>query len=76
MRLKLQQKTQTPQKVKLISLEYLLTGAKKMGKKNIRRIVFLFTIELVKLLVRFFPGNEDEKRQLSNIIDGKEVLIR
>ena len=54
MRLKLQQKTQTPQKVQLISLEYLLTGAKKMGKKNIRRIVFLFTIESVKLLVRFF----------------------
>ena len=72
MRLKLQQKTQTPQKVKLISLEYLLTGAKKMGKKNIRRIVFLFTIELVKLLVRFFPETKTRSDNSATSLTAKK----
>ena len=30
-------------KVQLIGSEYLLIGAKKMGKKNIRRIIFLLS---------------------------------
>ena len=38
MRLKLQQKTQTPERVQSIGSEYLVVGAKKMRKTNIRKL--------------------------------------
>ena len=49
-----QQKTQTSEKVQLNGSKYLLIGAKKMRKKNIRRI--MFPLSWINLLERFFAS--------------------